>query len=207
MEWLDRFGRVPLPPYIRDGHMVDADIDHYQTVYAGPPGSVAAPTAGLHFTETLLNQIRAAQVGVTEVTLHVGIGTFRPIQCDRLDDHRMHEEWVSIDDASAQIINDRRKSGGRCIAVGTTTVRVLESAAREHAGSLAAWTGQTDLFIRPPYSFQAVDALMTNFHLPRSSLLVLISAFATRELALRAYKVAIDQEYRFYSYGDAMLIV
>ncbi|MFK8113168.1 MAG: tRNA preQ1(34) S-adenosylmethionine ribosyltransferase-isomerase QueA [Rubripirellula sp.] len=208
VQWLNRYGRVPLPPYIRDGQMVDADVSHYQTVFAKEPGSVAAPTAGLHFTEPLLGKIRAAGIATGEVTLHVGIGTFRPIQVDQLADHSMHHEWGSIDAGAVELINARRAAGGRCIAVGTTSVRVLESAAANTAGeSLATWTGETDLFIRPPYKFAAVDALLTNFHLPRSSLLVLVSAFATRELAMEAYRVAVEQEYRFYSYGDAMLIV
>ncbi len=206
-DWLDRYGRVPLPPYIRDGQMVDADVDNYQTVFAKDAGSVAAPTAGLHFTDALLGKIRASGIATTEVTLHVGIGTFRPIQTDRLDEHQMHREWGRIDHSTAEMIRRRRESGGRCVAVGSTSVRVLESAAAAREGNLDAWTGLTDLFIRPPYRFAAVDALMTNFHLPRSSLLVLVSAFAGRELAMEAYRCAIDQEYRFYSYGDAMLVI
>ncbi len=205
VDWLERFGRVPLPPYIRDGQMVDADAVNYQTVFAKEAGSVAAPTAGLHFTEKLLTQIRATGVETCEVTLHVGIGTFRPIQVDRLDDHEMHQEWIRVDGATADQVNSRREAGGRCVAIGTTSVRVLESAAVE--GRLRAFTGETKLFIRPPYQFQMVDALLTNFHLPRSSLLVLVSAFASRDLIIKAYQEAIDQEYRFYSYGDAMLIV
>ena len=205
-DWLDRYGRIPLPPYIRDGQMVDADIEHYQTVFAKHRGSVAAPTAGLHFTDALLDRVKRRGVYLGEVTLHVGIGTFRPIQVEQLDDHKMHEEWGSLDEVTCNAINQRRQNGGRCIAVGTTTVRVLESAARAGDG-LDAWQGETDIFIRPPFQFQAVDGLMTNFHLPRSSLLVLVSAFATRDLALEAYQKAIEQEYRFYSYGDAMLLV
>lgn len=205
-EWLDRFGRVPLPPYIRDGQMVDADVQQYQTVYAKDHGSVAAPTAGLHFTEPLLQKIRSVGVETCEVTLHVGIGTFRPIQTDQLDQHQMHSEWGSIDEQTTAQINQRRQRG-RTIAVGTTSVRVLESAARASGGKLASWSGDTDLFIKPGHTFAAVDGLMTNFHLPKSSLLVLISALATRDLAMQAYQVAIENEYRFYSYGDAMLIV
>ncbi|WP_145170217.1 tRNA preQ1(34) S-adenosylmethionine ribosyltransferase-isomerase QueA [Rubripirellula lacrimiformis] len=205
-DWLDRFGRIPLPPYIRDGQMVDADVQNYQTVFAKDRGSVAAPTAGLHFTKTLLEKVRAAGVDTAEVTLHVGIGTFRPIQTERLDDHVMHTEWGSIDADTAENIRARR-ARGRCIAVGTTSVRVLESSAAKNGGKLTPWTGQTDLFIRPPYQFKVVDAMMTNFHLPKSSLLVLVSAFAGRELAMHAYQTAIENEYRFYSYGDAMLIV
>lgn len=206
-DWLQRYGRIPLPPYIRDGQMVDADVQNYQTVYAKEEGSVAAPTAGLHFTDALLQKIRSTGVGVTEVTLHVGLGTFRPIQVDRLQDHAMHEEWGSIDSATTGRIRSCREAGGRCVAIGTTSVRVLESAAKANDGELAGWTGQTDLFIYPPYQFRVVDALLTNFHLPRSSLLVLVSAFASKELAMRAYHDAVENEYRFYSYGDAMLIV
>ena len=206
-EWLERYGRVPLPPYIRDGQMVDADVAHYQTVFAHSPGSVAAPTAGLHFTGPLLERIAAGGTTVQEVTLHVGLGTFRPITAERLDEHQMHEEWGRVEAATCEAIHQRRERGGRCVAVGTTSVRVLESAAAAHGGQLSPWTGLTDLFIRPPYEFQVVDALMTNFHLPRSSLLVLVSAFATRELAFQAYHAAIENEYRFYSYGDAMLII
>ncbi|MGI9470200.1 MAG: tRNA preQ1(34) S-adenosylmethionine ribosyltransferase-isomerase QueA [Rubripirellula sp.] len=206
-DWLERYGRVPLPPYIRDGQMVDADTEHYQTVFAKNRGSVAAPTAGLHFTESLLERVRRTGIKTAEVTLHVGIGTFRPIQTERLDDHQMHFEWGSLDRETADLISSRRAEGGRTVAVGTTSVRVLESSAAANQGQAAPWKGQTDLFIRPPYQFAAVDALMTNFHLPRSSLLVLVSAFASRELAMEAYQKAIEQEYRFYSYGDAMLIV
>jgi S-adenosylmethionine:tRNA ribosyltransferase-isomerase len=206
-DWLERYGRVPLPPYIRDGQMVDADVENYQTVFARNRGSVAAPTAGLHFTRPLLEKLRMRGIAIAEVTLHVGIGTFRPIQTERLADHQMHQEWGSIDDPTAKLVASRRGAGGRCVAVGSTSVRVLESAAAAGGGQLASWTGQTDLFIRPPYQFQAVDALLTNFHLPRSSLLVLVSAFAGRELTMGAYQAAIENEYRFYSYGDAMLIV
>ena len=206
-DWLERYGRIPLPPYIRDGQMTDSDIERYQTVYAKERGSVAAPTAGLHFTEALMSQIRAMGVAVTEVTLHVGIGTFRPIQVDQLDDHQMHQEWGSIDQAAVNQINQRRAAGGRCIAVGTTSVRVLESAAACNEGKLNPWQGMTDLFIRPPYQFNVVDALFTNFHLPKSSLLVLVSALAGRDLILNAYQEAVENEYRFFSYGDAMMIV
>jgi S-adenosylmethionine:tRNA ribosyltransferase-isomerase len=205
-DWLHRFGRIPIPPYIRDGQMVDADVVDYQTVYAKSDGSVAAPTAGLHFTRSLLEKIRAAGVGTNEVTLHVGIGTFRPIATETLDQHQMHSEWGEIDEPTVQEITTRRNRG-RTIAVGTTSVRVLESAAAAGGGVLKPWTGETDLFIKPGFRFAAVDALLTNFHLPKSSLLVLVSAFAGRDLALDAYRVAIENEYRFYSYGDAMLIV
>ncbi|MDE0866604.1 MAG: tRNA preQ1(34) S-adenosylmethionine ribosyltransferase-isomerase QueA [Rubripirellula sp.] len=204
-DWLERYGRVPLPPYIRDGQMVDADTEHYQTVFAKQRGSVAAPTAGLHFTNRLLDRVRQMGVQVGEVTLHVGIGTFRPIQTESLDEHQMHFEWGCLDESTCGLIRERRDHGGRCLAVGTTTVRVLESAARA-ATNLQPWQGETDIFIRPPFQFKVIDGLLTNFHLPRSSLLVLVSAFATRDLALEAYRKAIEQEYRFYSYGDAMFI-
>ncbi|TWU19754.1 tRNA preQ1(34) S-adenosylmethionine ribosyltransferase-isomerase QueA [Allorhodopirellula heiligendammensis] len=210
-QWLERFGRVPIPPYIRDGRMVDADLVNYQTVFASEreedKASVAAPTAGLHFTESLLRNIAKGQTAIHEVTLHVGIGTFRPIEVDDIDTHVMHEEWGRIDAETCANIRGRRAAGGRCVAVGTTSVRVLESCAAANGGALQEWTGSTDLFIKPPYSFAAVDALMTNFHLPKSSLLVLVSAFAGHELIMRAYQEAIDAEYRFFSYGDAMLIL
>ncbi len=205
-DWLDAYGRVPIPPYIRDGQMVDADLKNYQTVYAEPRGSVAAPTAGLHFTRPLMDQLDARGVALCEVTLHVGIGTFRPIQTETLDQHEMHSEWGRVDTDTCEVIRRRKLAGGRCIAVGTTSVRVLESAAAANAGELKPWVGSTNLFIRPPYEFKAVDAMMTNFHLPQSSLLVMVSAFASRDLIMHAYQVAIDEEYRFYSYGDAMLI-
>ncbi len=204
-EILQRVGRVPLPPYIRSGEMVPGDIESYQTIYAENPGAVAAPTAGLHFTEGLLDRIQQRGTQICRVTLHVGVGTFRPISVDSLSDHRMHSEWGSIDSEVATHLRTRRQEGGRTIAIGTTSVRVLETAAR--AGTLESWRGTTDLFIRPPYQFQAVDALMTNFHLPKSTLLVLVRSFGGDDLLVRAYQEAIEQQYRFYSYGDAMLIV
>ena len=206
VSWMRRFGRVPIPPYIRDGQMVDSDVENYQTVFAKSPGSVAAPTAGLHFTEGLMQRIRGVGVETCELTLHVGIGTFRPIATDTLDDHQMHSEWGSIDEQTVQQIKQRRERG-RTIAVGTTSVRVLESAAAANNRQLKPWQGETELFIRPPYDFSCVDALLTNFHLPKSSLLVLVSTFANRERIMRAYQAAIEEEYRFYSYGDAMLIL
>lgn len=205
-ELLGRYGWVPLPPYIREGRMVDADLQSYQTVYAQHDGSVAAPTAGLHFTEPLLKQLGEKGVRTAEVTLHVGIGTFRPIAVENLQEHRMHTEWGQVEAAAAAAINETPRRGGRRIAVGTTSVRTVESAAGDD-GSLAPWTGMCDLFIRPGYRFKAIDGLLTNFHLPRSSLLVLVSAFAGRERVLNAYREAVENEYRFYSYGDAMLIL
>jgi S-adenosylmethionine:tRNA ribosyltransferase-isomerase len=202
--WLQRFGRIPIPPYIRDGHMVDDDIVRYQTVYAKSVGSVAAPTAGLHFTRPLIEKLHAAGIGTAEVTLHVGIGTFRPIQVDNIEQHQMHHEWASVDEPTVQEIIQRR-GRGRTIAVGTTSVRVLESAALD--GQLKVFSGDTNLFIRPPYQFKAIDGMMTNFHLPKSSLLVMVSAFGGIDLIREVYRQAIQSEYRFYSYGDCMLIV
>lgn len=202
---LSEFGTLPLPPYIQRSKADQDDWDRYQTVFAERPGAVAAPTAGLHFSDGLLADLRQAEIGVEFVTLHVGIGTFRPIACENLAEHRMHSEWCELDAATAQRLRQVRSRGKRIVSVGTTTVRTLESAAAD--GRLEAWTGTTDLFIRPPYAFQAVDVLFTNFHLPKSSLLVLVSAFAGRELILRAYREAIAEQYRFFSYGDAMLIL
>jgi len=202
---LQRVGRVPLPPYIRKGEMVEEDRQRYQTVYARVPGAVAAPTAGLHFTHGLLCQLQAQGVTVCRLTLHVGPGTFRPITAERLADHKMHAEWGSIGRTAVDQIKACRARGGRVVAVGTTVVRLLETAAA--GGELRPFTGQTDLFIRPPYQFRAVDALMTNFHLPRTTLLVLVRTFGGDELIKRAYEEAIRLEYRFYSYGDAMLIL
>lgn len=202
---LDRVGRVPLPPYIRDGEMADADRQTYQTVYADKPGAVAAPTAGLHFTPPLLEQLEAAGIELARVTLHVGLGTFRPISVERLDEHPMHAEWACLDAATAARLTAIRAAGGRIVAVGTTVVRTLETAAADD--QLQAWQGETDLFIRPPYRFRAVDALLTNFHLPKSTLLILVRTFGGDELIRRAYDEAIREGYRFYSYGDAMLIL
>jgi S-adenosylmethionine:tRNA ribosyltransferase-isomerase len=202
---LERVGRVPLPPYIRKGEMLEADRQRYQTVYAREPGAVAAPTAGLHFTEALLDRLEELGVTVCRLTLHVGPGTFRPITSDSLDDHQMDSEWGCIDQDTVERIAACRARGGRVIAVGTTSVRLLETAAAD--GTLKPFSGRSELFIRPPYQFRAVDVLLTNFHLPRTTLLVLVSTFGGRDLILSAYEEAIREEYRFYSYGDAMLIV
>lgn len=205
---LERVGRVPLPHYIRSGEMVESDLARYQTVYADQPGSVAAPTAGLHFTPELLQAVERRGVTVARVTLHVGMGTFRPISAERLEEHVMHREWASVAAEACDAINRCGASGGRVVAVGTTAMRTLESAtltATETA--LYPWSGETGLFIRPGYQFKAVDALMTNFHLPRSTLLVLVRTFGGDELIKRAYDEAIREEYRFFSYGDAMLIL
>jgi S-adenosylmethionine:tRNA ribosyltransferase-isomerase len=211
---LNRLGRVPLPPYIRGGNMVDADVASYQTVYASRPGAIAAPTAGLHFTKELLKALEARDVAYSRITLHVGLGTFRPIESESWDEHRMHGESGEITSAAADEINRTRGDGGRIIAVGTTVVRLLETAVRaddngEHKSSrdLKAWKGETDLFIRPPFEFRAIDSLMTNFHFPRTTLLILVQTFGGWELIAEAYRQAIREEYRFYSYGDAMLIV
>ncbi len=197
-------GRVPLPHYIRGGNMVDADIAAYQTVFAKQPGAVAAPTAGLHLTKSLMKRLVEKEIEVATVTLHVGIGTFRPVGVDVLTEHEMHFEYGSIDENSVQRIKNAKNCGGRIIAVGTTSVRVLETAAKE--GELKSWSGETNLFIRPGFRFNAVDGLLTNFHLPRSTLLVLVRTFGGDKLLTRAYKEAVAEEYRFFSYGDAMLI-
>jgi S-adenosylmethionine:tRNA ribosyltransferase-isomerase len=212
---LAQLGRVPLPPYIRDGNMVDADVANYQTVYARAPGAVAAPTAGLHFTKELLRSLLDHGIDCSAVTLHVGLGTFRPITASALEEHSMHSERGELTAAVAADLNRTRLASGRVVAVGTTVVRVLETAAldmdksRRDAPkpSIPAWSGETRLFIRPPFEFRAVDALLTNFHFPRTTLLVLVQTFGGRELIQRAYHEAIREEYRFYSYGDAMLVV
>jgi len=204
-ELIESHGEVPLPPYIdRPGDA--SDRERYQTVYARERGSVAAPTAGLHFTTHLLEQVEALGVSVVRVTLHVGVGTFRPVDANRVDDHRMHSERYEVPEASARLLNRVREGGGRVWAVGTTSARALETVASDD-GTCRAGAGWTELFIRPPYRFRAVDALLTNFHLPRSSLLMLVAALAGRENVLRAYNHAIAARYRFYSYGDAMLVV
>ncbi len=203
-EILERVGRVPLPPYIRKGEMVDSDRETYQTVFARQPGAVAAPTAGLHFTPQLIEQLKSASIAMATVTLHVGTGTFRPI-AGSLEEHEMHEEWGQIGPEAVATIDAARQQGRRRVAVGTTCVRVLETAAA--SGQLQPWSGQTKLFIRPPYQFRVVDALLTNFHLPRTTLLVLVQTFGGDELIREAYQEAIREEYRFYSYGDAMLIL
>ena len=204
-EILQKVGRIPLPHYIRDGNMVDADRKDYQTVYAKEVGAVAAPTAGLHFTKPLVKKLIDMGVNIAQVTLHVGVGTFRPMTSDSISDHEMHSEWGTISQASVDLINRSRDAGGRVIAVGTTSVRVLETAAAD--GTLSPWSGDTNLFIQPSYQFKIVDGLLTNFHLPRSTLLVLVRTFGGDELMKRAYEAAVEEQYRFFSYGDAMLIV
>lgn len=202
---LDRVGRIPLPPYIeRDSNTEDRE--RYQTVYSSKEGSVAAPTAGLHFTPGLLNAIRRKGVAIAFVTLHVGIGTFRPVKTERVEDHRMHFEEYQIPEDAAETIRQARAAGGRIVAIGTTSARTLESAAGED-GQVPAGSGSTGIFIYPGYRFRAVDALVTNFHLPRSTLLMLVSAFYDREAVLAAYRTAVAEGYRFFSYGDAMLLL
>jgi len=202
---LERVGRVPLPHYIRGGEMTEDDRHAYQTVYARHAGSVAAPTAGLHFSQALLARLEQSGVRICRLLLHVGLDTFRPIAVETLSEHAMHSERGEIDLAAVETIRAARAAGGRIVAVGTTSVRVLETAAQ--SGQLQPWSGSTSLFIRPPYQFRVVDALMTNFHLPRTTLLVLVRTFGGDELVMRAYEEAIRERYRFYSYGDAMLIV
>jgi S-adenosylmethionine:tRNA ribosyltransferase-isomerase len=204
-ELLTRFGRIPLPPYIRKGKAGDADRERYQTVYADRAGAVAAPTAGLHFTPQLFGELARRGVERTFVTLHVGPGTFQPVQADDPAEHRVQPEWGELPAEAAAALAARKSRGGRVVAVGTTSVRVLETAARQGAGG--AWSGLTDLTVCPPFSFQAVDGLVTNFHLPRSSLLMLVAAFTGLESMRAAYAEAVDRGYRFYSYGDAMLIL
>lgn len=202
---LDRVGRVPLPHYIRGGEMLEDDRLRYQTVYARHPGSAAAPTAGLHFSKELLGQLVDAGITPVRATLHVGLDTFRPITAAMLAEHSMHSERGELTATAVDRIQHCRSLGGRVVAVGTTSVRILETATA--SGTLQPWSGKTDLFIRPPYRFRIVDALMTNFHLPRTTLLVLVRTFGGDELVMRAYAEAIREKYRFYSYGDAMLIV
>lgn len=204
-EVLAHVGRVPLPGYIRGGHEQPGDLERYQTVFAREAGSAAAPTAGLHFTAELFTRLAARGVERTTVTLHVGLGTFRPITAASLDDHEMHTEWCVCPPETVAAIEQTKACGGRVVAVGTTAMRTLETAAR--SGRVAAFTGPTDLFIRPGFRFHAVDCLLTNFHMPRTTLMVLVSTFASRELIARAYAEAIHERYRFLSYGDAMLIV
>jgi len=211
---LENLGVLPLPPYIARPGETAADRERYQTVFAQPAGSVAAPTAGLHFTPEMLAAIRARGVEICFVTLHVGAGTFLPVKTETVAEHTMHHERLVVGEATARVVNTAKESGRRVFAVGTTALRTLESVARLHGGKLNVYAGKTDIFIFPPATFHIVDALLTNFHLPESTLLMLVSAFAApgqktlgRELILRAYAEAIRERYRFFSYGDAMLIL
>lgn len=202
-EILHQIGLMPLPPYITEQLK---ENDRYQTVYAREEGSAAAPTAGLHFTPELLSRIKDKGVAIAPVMLHVGLGTFRPVKVERIEDHVMHTEFISVSEESARIINERRARGGRVICVGTTSCRTIESAS-EADGTVKAISGDTGIFIYPGYKFKAVDALITNFHLPESTLLMLVSAFYDKEHVMEAYNTAVREKYRFFSFGDAMLIV
>ncbi len=202
---IERYGHIPLPPYIARSDEA-GDAERYQTVYANESGSVAAPTAGLHFTPELLATLAAMGVSRTNLLLHVGAGTFKPVEAEDPAEHVMHEEWYRLDDTAARTLNESRVRGGRIWAVGTTSVRTLESAVGVD-GTFAPSSGDTRIFIRPPYAFRAVDKLITNFHLPRSTLIMLVAAFAGYDLTMRAYRTALDTGYRFYSYGDAMVIL
>ncbi len=202
-ELLDKLGQMPLPPYIT--HKLK-DKNRYQTVYAKHEGSAAAPTAGLHFTEELLKRIEEKGIRIARVTLHVGLGTFRPVKVDNILEHHMHSEYYMIDEEAAKIINETKASGGRVISVGTTSTRTLETAGQAD-GTIKASSGDTDIFIYPGYKFKIVDGLITNFHLPESTLLMLVSAFSDRERILKVYEEAVRERYRFFSFGDAMFIV
>ncbi len=203
---IDRLGHVPLPPYIRRPD-APADRETYQTVYAKVRGAVAAPTAGFHFTERIINELRARGGETCEITLHVGLGTFQPVHAERVEYHKMESERFEISESAARAINQALDEGRRIIAVGSTSMRTLETVAREHGGRIVPGRGETSLFIFPGFKFQVTGALLTNFHLPRSTLLMLVCAFAGRELTFRAYRHGIDQRYRFYSYGDCMLVL
>ena len=208
MERLEELGKMPLPPYI-ERESVLSDKDRYQTVYCKEEGSVAAPTAGLHFTEELLEKAKAKGVKLAYVTLHVGIGTFRPVKCENIEDHQMHFEEYEITQENADIINETKAAGGRIVSVGTTSTRTMESAAVEKDGKyvMEAGSDSTGIFIYPGYEFKIIDSLITNFHLPKSTLLMLISALYNREDILKVYETAVKEEYRFFSYGDAMIII
>jgi S-adenosylmethionine:tRNA ribosyltransferase-isomerase len=204
-EWLRHHGRMPLPPYLKRAP-TDQDREWYQTLFALHEGAIAAPTAGLHFTPELLARLRQSGVGLTAVTLHVGVGTFKPVTVDRIEDHQMGAEWIEVGAEAVRSIEQARAAGGRIVSVGTTVVRALETAARSD-GQIRPYCGETDIFMMPGFSFKVVDALLTNFHLPRTTLLMLVSALAGTELLRQAYADAVRERYRFYSYGDAMLIL
>jgi S-adenosylmethionine:tRNA ribosyltransferase-isomerase len=204
-EWLRHYGRMPLPPYIKRVP-TDQDREWYQTLFAQHEGAIAAPTAGLHFTPELLARLQQRGIGLTTVTLHVGVGTFKPVTVDRIEDHRMGAEWVEVGTETVHAVNQVRAMKGRVVAVGTTVVRALETAARME-GQLRPYRGETDMFMMPGFSFNVIDALLTNFHLPRTTLLMLVSALAGTECLRQAYEEAVRERYRFYSYGDAMLIL
>jgi len=203
-ERLDELGEMPLPPYIKE---TLKDQERYQTVFAKKRGSAAAPTAGLHFTEEILAQLIKKGIKIVYLTLHVGLGTFRPVTATRIEDHQMHAEYYYLSESVAKTLNETKKAGRKVFAVGTTTTRVLETVVKNNAGTFKEATGWTDIFIYPPYKFQAVDGLITNFHLPKSTLIMLVSAFASKDLTFAAYEAAINNNYRFFSFGDAMLIL
>lgn len=203
-EILDQLGKMPLPPYIKE--QLD-DQDRYQTVYARERGSAAAPTAGLHFTEELLKEIKKAGIKIAFITLHVGLGTFRPVSVDDIDAHEMHSEFYQMTESTALLLNEVKSAGGRIISVGTTSTRTLETICSTGDGSFSEMSGWTDIFIYPGYEFKAIDGMITNFHLPKSTLIMLVSALAGRESVLHAYETAVRERYRFFSFGDAMLII
>lgn len=205
MDLMEANGHMPLPPYI-DRHDEEDDRSRYQTVYASTPGAVAAPTAGLHFDQALIAKLKAKDIETAEVTLHVGAGTYQPVRVEDIAQHQMHSEWLSVDESVVEKIRATKAKGGRVVAVGTTAVRSLESAYHQEAGELLPFTGETDIFLYPGKTFHVVDALVTNFHLPESTLIMLVSAFAGYTQIMSAYREAVDQKYRFFSYGDAMFL-
>jgi len=203
-ERLDELGTMPLPPYIKERL---TDKERYQTVYSKEIGSSAAPTAGLHFTNELLDKIKQKGVNIVYLTLHVGLGTFRPVSVENIEDHDMHSEYYTLDEETANVINETKKNGGRVFSVGTTSTRTLETIARDNDGEIVSASGWTNIFIYPGFEFKCVDGLITNFHLPKSSLIMLVSAFYNREKVLELYKIAVENKYRFFSFGDAMIII
>ena len=203
-ERLDELGTMPLPPYIKERL---TDKERYQTVYSKEVGSSAAPTAGLHFTNELLEQIKSKGVNIVYLTLHVGLGTFRPVSVENIEDHDMHSEYYTLDEKTANVINETKKNGRRVFSVGTTSTRTLETIARDNDGEIVPASGWTNIFIYPGFEFKCVDGLITNFHLPKSSLIMLVSAFYNREKVLELYKIAVENKYRFFSFGDAMIII
>ena len=203
-ERLDELGTMPLPPYIKERL---TDKERYQTVYSKEVGSSAAPTAGLHFTNELLEQIKSKGVNIVYLTLHVGLGTFRPVSVENIEDHDMHSEYYTLDEEAAKVINDTKKNGGKVFSVGTTSTRTLETIARDNDGKIVPASGWTNIFIYPGFEFKCVDGLITNFHLPKSSLIMLVSAFYNREKVLELYDIAVENKYRFFSFGDAMIII
>lgn len=204
LENLEKLGEMPLPPYIKE--QLD-DRERYQTVYAKEEGSAAAPTAGLHFTKELLEELQSKGVKLAYITLHVGLGTFRPVSVDSVEEHDMHSEFYSMTQETADLLNDVKQSDGRIISVGTTSTRTLETIARDYNGTFTEARGWTDIFIYPPYEFKAIDGLITNFHLPKSTLIMLVSALAGKSFVMKAYEEAVAEQYRFFSFGDAMLII